>query len=59
MRLSPRGVPVYTFQYNGEDTLYEGVMAQDLIESFPEALSMESGYYKVDYSLIDVDFKEV
>ena len=58
-RLSPQGIPVYTFQYKGKDTMYEGVMAQDLIESFPEALSTENGYYKVDYSQLDIEFKEV
>lgn len=56
---SPSGIPIYHFEYKNSDTLYEGVMAQDIIKTHPEAVFIEDGYYKVDYSLLDVDFKEV
>lgn len=50
------GLPWYGFRYIWEDKsspLNYGVMAQDLLELKPEAVSVdESGYYKVDYSLI-------
>lgn len=65
---SPSGIPTYTFKYRqGMDTIdddidamgtYFGVMAQDLLEIAPEALIEHplDGYYRVDYSKIDVDF---
>jgi hypothetical protein len=50
------GLPWYGFRYIWEDKsspLNYGVMAQDLLALKPEAVSVdESGYYKVDYSLI-------
>jgi hypothetical protein len=66
--LSPSGIPTYTFKYrqgmdtidDGIDTMgtYFGVMAQDLLEIAPEAVIEHplDGYYRVDYSKIDVDF---
>ena len=67
---SPSGIPTYTFKYregmnlaNGYTTLdtvntFVGAMAQDLLELAPEAviLNQDDGYYRVDYSKIDVDF---
>ena len=37
---------------------FVGAMAQDLLELAPDAVIMnpEDGYYRVDYSKIDVDF---
>ena len=35
-------------------------MAQDLVESYPSAVKTgPNGYLEVDYSQIDVEFKEV
>ena len=54
---SPSGIPQYTFQYLDHDTIYHGVMAQDLETLAPEALVMrEDGMFAVYYDLIDVDF---
>jgi hypothetical protein len=66
---SPSGIPIYSFQYRDGIKLadnkpldtkstFVGVMAQDLLELAPHALtkSEEDGYYRVDYSKIDVDF---
>ena len=39
--VSPTGIPRYTFQYLDHDTLYHGVMAQDLQLLAPEALVKE------------------
>ena len=60
---SEKGFDIYEFDYKnknlGEGT-YQGVMAQDLLESKPEAvLSDNSGILSVDYSLIDVEFKRI
>jgi hypothetical protein len=58
---SPSGINIYTFNYIGEDGLYEGVIAQELIGTkFESTLSLnEEGKYLVDYSKIDVEFKKI
>ncbi len=58
--LSPSGITVYRFRYWGDCRLYEGVMAQELLETHPEAVVlMPSGFYAVLYDQIDVDFVEL
>ena len=55
--ISPSGIPTYTFQYLDHDSVYHGVMAQDLQSVAPEALvTREDGMFAVHYDLIDVDF---
>ena len=44
------GTPVYTFRYKGDDTYRIGVMAQDILETHPDAVHVIDGYYCVDYS---------
>lgn len=60
---SNSGIPIYQFEYINKDYgqgRFEGVMAQDLIDIKPEALIVDkSGYYKVDYSKLDVNFKKL
>jgi hypothetical protein len=69
---SPSGIPIYTFKYrigmelaNGEvldnKSTFVGAIAQDLLEIAPHAVIMneENGYYRVDYSKIDVDFHKL
>jgi len=69
---SPSGIPIYTFKYrddmadflrDGVDTnsVYIGAMAQDLLDLVPEAVmtNPKTGYYDVDYSMIDIDFRKV
>jgi len=53
------GISIYQFNYIGSPDRYEGVVAQDLIGTpFEKALQIaEDGFYKVDYSKIDVEFK--
>lgn len=54
---SPSGIPQYTFQYLDHDTIYHGVMAQDLQTLASEALvTREDGMFAVYYDLIDVEF---
>jgi len=61
--ISEKGFDIYEFEYKNKDLgegVYQGVMAQDLLESKPEAvISDSSGILSVDYSLIDVDFKRI
>lgn len=45
----------YEFRYNTDapEIIREGVMAQDILETNPEAVSVDaSGYYKVNYSML-------
>lgn len=57
--LSPSRIPMYNFKYKGEEGLYQGVMAQELKKIKPEAVIEINGYYAVDYTQIDVEFKKV
>ena len=53
---SPMGINIYNFKYLGDDKKYQGVMAHQV----PQASSVNAdGYLMVDYSKLDVDFKEV
>lgn len=57
---SPSGIPVYHFRYIGGPELFEGAMAQDLLETHPESVTVgANGYYRVSYSDIDVEFRQV
>jgi hypothetical protein len=52
---SASGLSIYQFRYIWGGPAFVGVMAQDLLETHPEAVILtESGYYMVDYDRIDV-----
>ena len=53
---SPEGVNVYSFKYKGNDETYQGVMAQEVPWA---SIKGDDGYYLVDYSKVDVEFKEL
>lgn len=60
MRTSPSGITIYQFRYAEDGPLYQGVIAQELLETHPNAVvTMPNGYYGVRYDLIDVDFVKV
>jgi len=59
---SKNGVNIYKFTYKSDksNTVYQGVIAQELIGTkYENALHMENGFYKVDYSKIGVQFKKI
>jgi hypothetical protein len=58
---SPFGINIYQFNYIGEEGLYEGIIAQELIGTeYESALSLNNdGKYLVDYNQIDVEFKKI
>ena len=57
---SPSGINIYQFRYVGGGPLYRGVLAQELLDTHPDAVvTMPNGYYGVRYDLIDVDFVKV
>ena len=43
------------------NSVYIGAMAQDLLDIFPKAVATnpKTGYYDVDYSMIDIDFRKI
>ena len=60
MGTSPSGIKIYRFRYRGDLQWYEGVLAQELLLTHPEAvLFSSSGYMMVHYGLIDVPFREL
>ena len=55
-----KGFPVYKFNYiNIPEKTYIGVMAQDVREIMPEAISESEGFMKVDYGMIGLEMQEV
>jgi len=47
------GVTIYSFRYLWSNQTYVGVMAQDLLNTHPEALSVdEFGFYQVNYTTL-------
>ena len=58
--LAANGLPLYNFRYIGEDAVYRGVMAQDVLEVFPEAVCiMPSGYLAVRYDMLGLEMTRV
>ena len=57
---SLEGHNIYRFKYHDDDREFVGVTAQEVLAKKPKAVvKLNTGYYAVDYSQIDVDFKEV
>ena len=55
---SRSGIAIYHFRYRGELQWYQGVIAQDLIATHPEAIARAAnGYLMVNYRLLDVEFR--
>ena len=56
------GLNLYNFSYIGDpdSVLYEGVMAQEVLEYMPEAVTLrEDGFYTVSYGMLGLTMKEV
>ena len=57
---SIEGYNIYKFRYNNSTQEYIGVMAQEVQRKKPEAVAkLDNDTYMVDYSQIDVEFREV
>lgn len=47
------GLPLYNFKYLWSDAVYRGVMAQDVLKVFPEAVRiMPGGHMAVRYDML-------
>ena len=50
----------FYYNHHDDDREFVGVTAQEVLTKKPKAVvKLNTGYYAVDYSQIDVDFKEV
>jgi hypothetical protein len=49
-------LPLYRFRYKGSDEEYSGVMAQDVLEVMPEAVSVGAdGFYRVNDRMLGIE----
>jgi hypothetical protein len=56
--LSTNGLGLYRFSYNGSTKAYVGVLAQDVQQVVPQAVTRgNDGYLRVDYEKIGVKFQ--
>ena len=54
------GLALYDFSYTFKPGIYEGVMAQEVMNVVPSAVSVgANGYYQVDYGKLGIRFKRV
>jgi uncharacterized caspase-like protein len=52
------GLRLYRYRYIGDDTFYVGVMAQEVADILPTAVSKaDNGYLEVDYGLLGLEFR--
>ena len=52
-------LPLYSFRYLDDDTEYVGVMAQDVLEVCPDAVTTgEDGFYRVNYGRLGLRMVE-
>ena len=58
--IAANGLPLYNFRYIGGAVVYRGVMAQDVLEVFPEAVTtMPNGYLGVRYDMLGLRMTRV
>lgn len=58
--IAANGLPIYNFKYIGDQARYQGVMAQDVLERFPEAVCiMPNGYLAVRYDMLGMEMTRV
>jgi len=54
------GLPLYQYRYLGQSTLYEGVMAQDVLALRPEAIvPLPFGLMAVNYAMLGITMKTI
>jgi hypothetical protein len=54
------GLPLYHFKYIGAPEIYKGVMAHEVLQVMPDAVSRgEDGYYRVNYHALGTSMRRV
>lgn len=56
---SPSGLSIYNFEYTFKDGVWQGVMSDEIPQEAVVVNSFNTGYDAVDYSKIDVEFKQI
>lgn len=54
-----KGHKIYEFNYKGKPEKYSGVLAQEVLEIEPSAVSEQNGFYMVDYHKLGLTMKTV
>jgi hypothetical protein len=54
-----KGFNIYHFNYIGDDKIYSGVMAQEVEQIMPDAISELNGVKYVNYDMLGLECKEV
>jgi len=54
---SPSGLKIYNFSYIGDNKVYQGVMSDEIPQH--AVVKGDDGYDRVDYSKLDVEFKNI
>ena len=50
----------YQFNYIGDERVFEGVMADEVMELYPESvIEMDNGYFAVDYQSLGIEMEEI
>jgi len=53
------GLNLYEFNYKWDARTYRGVMAQEVMEKYPEVVGEAEGYMTVNYGALGIEMKEV
>jgi Chaperone of endosialidase len=54
------GLPLFHFRYKGGSERFEGVMAQDVMQVMPDAVSVgNDGFYRVNYARLGISMTRV
>ena len=58
---SQRGVNLYLYRYKGSPTIFQGVLASEVLLARPDCVKVDpkSGFKRVDYAALGVELKEV
>jgi hypothetical protein len=54
------GLSLYQFRYRGKPETYEGVMAHEVLQVMPRAVSVAAdGFYRVNYDALGISMRRV
>jgi hypothetical protein len=54
------GLPLYRFRYKGQEAVYSGVMAQDVLNVLPTAVLIGAdGFYRVNYRILGISMERL
>ena len=58
--MTKNGLPLYRYRYRGQPAVFEGVMAQDVANRYPQAVKRSAaGWLGVDYDAIGLKLRRV